>query len=138
MKLKYHSVVQKQGCRTLRKDERVIAKEVREASEMSHQNIRNGPLPGGELQVREETHQYRTMGKGNIRKWVREASEMSHQNIRNGPWSGRELQVREETHQYRNLGKESIRKWVLEAAVLANNCWDPQQFMYIYIYICRV
>jgi hypothetical protein len=70
-----------------------------------------------------------------IAKEVREASEMSHQNIRNGPWSGRELQVREETHQYRNLGKESIRKWVLEAAVLANNCWDPQQFMYIYIYI---
>ena len=29
MKLKDHSVVQKQGCRTLRKDEEGIAKEIR-------------------------------------------------------------------------------------------------------------
>jgi hypothetical protein len=42
MKLKYHSFVQKQSCRTLRKDEKVIAKEMRETSEMGNENIRNG------------------------------------------------------------------------------------------------
>jgi hypothetical protein len=107
------------SCRTLRKDEKVIAKEVREASEMSHQNIRNGPLPGGELQVREETHQYRTMGKANIRKWVREAAEMGNENIRNGFWSGGKLQVR--------MKRTTIEPWARKTS--GNGCGKQQKLV---------
>ena len=115
MKLKYHSVVQKQGCRTLRKDERVIAKEVREASEMSHQNIRNGPLPGGELQVERK--------RTNIEAWTRQHQKMGVEIIRNGSskhqkwalvWRG--TPGTDETHQYRSMCKGNIRKWVRETS----------------------
>ena len=124
MKLKYHSVVQKQGCRTLGEDEKMIAKEVWETAEMGNRNIRNGPWSGGELQVKRKRtsieaweRQHQEMGVEIIRngwskhqKWVCKASEMGRQNIRNGLWSGRGTPCTEEAHQYRNLGKESIRK----------------------------